>query len=88
MVNGLTSLPLTAMRVGLEGHEFKPRPGRRWSSTKENSSVLYFSKIHYEQMYVNSRVIGMCVLIEAVQPDHAPPLRIRSDFMNNILSLV
>lgn len=40
-------------------------------------------QIHYERMYVNSRVIGMCVLIGAVQPDHAPPLRIRSDFMNN-----
>lgn len=78
MVNGLTSLPLTAMRVGLEGHEFKLRPGRR----------CCIFQIHYEQMYVNSRVIGMCVLIGAVQPDHAPPLRIRSDFMNNILSLV
>lgn len=87
MVNGLTSLPLTAMRVGLEGHEFKPRPGRRWSSTKENPQCCIY-QIHYEQMYVNSRVIWMCVLIGAAQPDHAPPLRIRSDFMNNILSLV
>lgn len=41
MAEWLAGWPFTARRMDSRGRDFKPRPGRRLSSSKVNFSVLY-----------------------------------------------